>query len=100
MRKLITLTIMAFICHFTSFAQCPITGSTSSCVGATAYVYVDSTTCAGGTWSSSNPYVASVGTTGGTYGSYTGISGGTAIISYTLSGITTTLAVTIYPSPA
>ena len=66
-----------------------ITGTTSVCQGSTTSL-TDATT--GGTWSSSNPAIASVGTTG----IVRGVSGGTAAISYTLgSGCSSTAVVTV-----
>jgi len=69
-----------------------ITGTTSICAGATSTL---SNSVAGGTWSSSNPTVASVGTSG----VVTGNTAGTAIISYTTCFSTATAVVTINAAP-
>jgi uncharacterized protein YjdB len=68
-----------------------ITGGTSAiCVGATTTL---STTIGGGTWTSASPAIATVG--GGT-GIVTGVSGGTAVISYAAPcGTTFTKTVTV-----
>ncbi|NDC41450.1 MAG: hypothetical protein EBZ77_07870, partial [Chitinophagia bacterium] len=75
-----------------------ITGITTACVGATTPLY-DVTT--GGTWSSANPSVATISSTGLVYG----VSAGSVLISYTLptgcsgpSPVATT-TVTINPLP-
>ncbi len=97
MKKLITLSALALAMHFGSFGQCAITGSLSICSGTTGYLTTDST-CTGGVWSSSNPAIATVTTTGGV----TGVSSGTATITYVYSGGTsfTTASVTVLPTPA
>ncbi|MES2701493.1 MAG: Ig-like domain-containing protein [Bacteroidota bacterium] len=71
------------------------TTATTICVGATATL-ADAT--AGGTWSSSNAGVATVGATG----IVTGVAAGTATISYTISatGCFITKTVTVSTSPA
>ncbi len=50
----------------------------------------------GGTWSSSNTSIATVGTSG----AVTGVSGGSATITYTLGTCFSTATVTVNPSPA
>jgi uncharacterized protein YjdB len=83
----------------------PITGSSSVCGGMTATL---SNATMGGTWSSSDVTIATVGSSSGIV---TGIAVGTATVSYTLSGagcsVTTTTnitvgsgaaSVTVYPS--
>ncbi len=71
----------------------PITGSTNVCLGSTSTL-VDA---GGGTWSSSNPGIASVLSTG----VVTGNTIGTAIISYSLgTGCVVTTVVTVGPSPS
>ena len=71
----------------------PISGSMAVCVGSTSCL-TDAT--GGGTWTSSNTAVGTVGTTG----CVTGISAGTTIISYALpSGCTATTVVTVNPLP-
>jgi uncharacterized protein YjdB len=72
----------------------PITGATSVCQGATTPL---SDAVSGGTWSSSNTTTASVSGSG----LVTGLSAGTATISYTLGAVcTVTSNITINPSPA
>jgi hypothetical protein len=56
------------------------TGNTSICVGGTSAL---SNTFSGGTWTSENPQIATVGANTGIV---EGISAGTALISYTISG--------------
>lgn len=69
-------------------------GAVSICVGATASL---SDPTPGGTWSSGAPGVATVGTTG----LVTGISGGTATISYTnVAGCPATKVVTVNSTPS
>ena len=70
-----------------------ITGSTSMCVGFTSALS-DVTT--GGTWSSSTPSIATVGSSTGLV---TGIAGGTSTVVYTIpSGCTRSVVVTITSS--
>ncbi len=97
MKKLLSLTILAMVCSIASFALAPITGATTGCMGTTAYVYEDST-YPGGTWSSSNPAVATVMSSGLT-GVITPVSIGTCTISYTLGGVSVTSPFTVYASP-
>ena len=73
----------------------PITGTISICSGLAASLF-DPT--GGGTWSSSNPSIASIS---GSSSTYLGVSAGVATITYTLStGCRTTRSVTVYPTPA
>ena len=73
----------------------PITGNTSICLNATSTL---NSTPAGGTWSSGNISVATVDVT---LGVVTGVSVGTANITYTLpTGCITATPVTINPLPA
>jgi len=67
-----------------------MSGPTSVCQGSTILISDVST---GGTWASSNASVATVGT----MGVVSGISAGTVVISYTVSGATTTTTVTVNP---
>lgn len=71
----------------------PIVGPTGICVGASATL-TDAT--AGGTWSSSNPLIASVASTG----LVSGISSGLATMSYTVGGCSVTRALAVNPTPA
>ncbi len=73
-----------------------ITGLSSLCEG-TSTAFIDTT--GGGTWSSSNPTVATAGITSGIV---TGIAAGTAIISYALTytGCASTKTITVNTAPA
>ncbi len=70
----------------------PITGTLTVCVGATTTL---SDSMSGGTWSSSNTSVATVGSTG----IVTGVAAGTSTISYTVSGSSATAVVTVIATP-
>ncbi len=76
-------------------APAGIVGATSVCLGSTTSL-TDSTT--GGTWSSSNAGVASVDPTG----TVTGVSAGTAVISYSAGtcGFSATLTMNVISAPA
>jgi hypothetical protein len=67
----------------------PISGSTTLCSGATTTL---THVVSGGTWSSSNPSVASIGSGSGVV---TAVSSGTSVITYNLSSSYTTTTVTI-----
>ncbi len=72
-----------------------ITGTGNLCAGAAITL---SNSVSGGAWSSSNTTVATIGITGGLV---TGVSAGTAIMSYTLpAGCVATKVITINPLPA
>src|ERR1019366_9367599 len=72
-----------------------ILGTPAVCVGGTTFFFEGTP---GGTWSSSNPAVATIGSA---TGMVTGITPGTSVISYTLlSGCSATLTVTVNPLPA
>ncbi len=71
-----------------------ITGPTTLCVGTTVTL---SSSPSGGTWSSSTPAIADVGSTSGIV---TGYSAGTSTITYTLpTGCAATITVTVNPIP-
>lgn len=70
-----------------------ITGTASVCLGSVTTL---SSTPAGGTWSSSSTGVATIGSTSGTV---TGVSAGTADITYTLGSCTTVKTVTVNSTP-
>ena len=72
----------------------PISGSLTICPGGTTTLTNAST---GGTWTSGNTAVATVGSSTGVV---TGVSGGTATISYTAGVCTTTAIVTVSALPA
>lgn len=73
----------------------PIIGGANVCVSSTMAL---SDTVAGGTWSSSAPAVATVGTSSGIV---SGVSGGAATISYTIPGCASaTHNILVFPQPA
>ncbi len=74
-------------------APTTITGTTTVCRGLTTTL---NSTPSGGTWTSGNPAVATVG--GGT-GIVTGVASGTANITYTLGSCITTTTVTVIGTP-
>lgn len=74
-------------------APSTITGTTTVCRGLTTTL---NSTPSGGTWTSGNPAVATVG--GGT-GIVTGVASGTASITYTLGSCITTTTVTVIGTP-
>lgn len=90
----ITYTVPATSCYVTKTISvnplaAPITGSVPFCVGTNITM---ANTVPGGTWSSGGPSVATIGSSTGLL---SGISAGTAIISYTLSSGCTGAAVTV-----
>lgn len=92
--KHVYLTFLAFIISFTSFAVIgPITGGSSVCAGGTVPL---SDTTAGGTWSSSNPAIGSISSTG----VVTGITAGTTTITYTRGTGYVTMLFTVQALPA
>ncbi len=92
--KHINLSIIALLISFASFAvPGPITGRITICLNDTSHL-TDATS--GGTWSSSNIAIATVGSSSGIV---TGVATGTATISYTTGTGTVTSLVTINPLP-
>ncbi len=94
-----TYTLPAGCFTTTSFTVNPtpasITGTNNVCVGLTTTL-VDATT--GGTWTSSNGAIATIGASTGTV---TGVTAGTATITYTLpAGCNVTFAITVNPNPS
>ncbi len=71
----------------------PILGTPSMCLGYTTSL---SNITTGGTWNSAAPGVAAIDGTG----LVTSVSGGTATISYTVAGCTSTIIVTVNTAPA
>ncbi len=101
MKKTFTLTLLALFLSIASFAQMPLGGATTGCVGGTLMAYEDSV-YSGGTWTSSNPAVATVSGTA-YYGYITCIAPGTAVITFTWSGGGTgpvSETITVNPAPA
>ncbi len=76
-----------------SFAVGPIVGSSGFCDGTTS-TYTDATP--GGTWSSSNVAIATISSTTGIA---TGVSAGTTMLTYNVSGVYSTMVVTVFPMP-
>jgi uncharacterized protein YjdB len=93
MKKQLLLTLSAMVLCLASYAS--ITGPSSACSGTTV-TYHDST-LSGGTWSSSNPAVASINASTGVTAA---LSVGTATISYVTALVTETFTMTVNPSPA
>ncbi len=71
----------------------PISGATSVCVGQTSLL---TNPVPGGTWSCSNPAVATIGSTSGII---TGVSFGSATVTYTSGGCYVTIPITVVSSP-
>ena len=96
--KNLYFSLIALLCSFSSFAiVAPITGGLAICQGVSTPLTDAST---GGTWSSSNPAVATVGSTGLVTGVFTGsTSAGTATISYIVGAAYATVVVTVNPYP-
>ncbi|MCF8450263.1 MAG: Ig-like domain-containing protein, partial [Taibaiella sp.] len=69
-----------------------ITGATSLCTGQTTTL---ANSVSGGTWSSSNPAVGTISTSG----VLGGITGGTTTITYSIGGCFATMVVTVTPMP-
>ena len=100
MKKLFSLILLALIFSIGAFALVPLSGGFIGCTGSAAYVSEDSS-YAGGTWSSSNTAIATVGSTGiSTLGVVTGVSAGVCTITYTLGSAYVTASFTVNTSPA
>ncbi len=84
MKKLFILTFSLILTSLVSFALTPITGTTSACIGSSSLLH---DTTAGGTWTSSNTGIATVGASTGLV---TGMTAGTVTITYTLGTYVTT----------
>ncbi len=91
--KNLTLLALSFLSAFKSFATAPITGPGNVCTSSSITL---SDATPGGTWSSSTPGVATVSSSGIVYG----LSAGTTIITYDVSGIYSTATITVNISPA
>jgi trimeric autotransporter adhesin len=92
MKKIALLSFLFLVVSFVSFAIAPISGSTTTCVGWVASL-TDATP--GGTWTSSNPAVATVVATSG---SVTGVSVGTATITYRVGTAYVVTGFTVNPA--
>src|SRR4051812_2882697 len=90
-------TILAFFTSFAAFAIGPITGPSTVCAGATVTL---ANTTPGGTWSSSDVSVATIGASSGIVtGTLTGTTAGMATISYTDGTSYATTVITVNPLP-
>jgi hypothetical protein len=95
MKRNFTLSLIALLLSFSSFATIgPISGIYYTCVGHTTTV---SDTTAGGTWSSANTSIATIGLTTGVI---TGITAGYTFITYTVGGSYVTRTTYINALPA
>ncbi len=92
-RLLLLLSVMLLVKTAIAQSPAPITGTFAVCVG---NVTLLSDATAGGSWSSSNPAIAYVNPA---TGSVSGISGGMAIITYTVGGIPVTQALLVRSLP-
>jgi trimeric autotransporter adhesin len=92
--KRISLVLVLLLLSSAAFAISPIMGTTVTCVGASETLS-DATT--GGTWSSSNTAIITIGSSSGIC---TGISTGTAVISYSVGGPSVTMTIAVYTHPA
>ncbi|MBE2290807.1 MAG: Ig-like domain-containing protein [Chitinophagaceae bacterium] len=72
----------------------PITGTLTTCVGMTTTL---SNATTGGTWTSGNTSVATIGSVSGIV---TGVATGTSTITYSLGGVDVTAVVSVYATPA
>ena len=73
-----------------------ITGDTVICLGTSTTF----TSASGSTWGSSDPFVATIATVGGSTGVVTPVAAGTTVITCILSGCITTETLTVNPLPA
>ncbi len=89
--KTLLIFLVSFFAFSQAFAIAPITGDSSVCQGLTAIV-TDSTP--GGTWSSSNPAIAAIGSSTGIV---TGLSVGTVLLTYTVGSGFVIRPFNIYP---
>lgn len=94
MKKFFILSLFGVLLSLSSFAVSAITGPSAICVGNTATM-MDST--AGGTWTSSNTAIATVGSTTGVV---SGVAAGIATISYITGTGTATTVITVNAPPA
>ncbi len=93
MKKTLFLALSALFFAYSGHSQ-SISGVPGACVGASSFLR-DSLT--GGTWSSSNTSIATVNSS---TGEVTGVSAGTAVISYTIGSSVSTSSFTVSPTPA
>lgn len=99
MKKLLTLSFLAILFSYASYAISPFTPATGvACIGSS--IYLRDSLDPGGTWTSSNPSVATISSISASTGMLTGISSGIVTITYTLGSASVTGTFTINPSPA
>src|SRR4051812_46637599 len=91
--KRLFLFLVIISAYITSLAQGPITGTFSVCVGSTTTL---SSPPPGGTWASSSPSIATIGTSSGIV---TGVSAGVTTITYFVVGTFVIQTVTVNPVP-
>ncbi len=92
--KWFSLTVLSFLFSFASYALTPITGITAVCVDNTITL---SNSTTGGTWSSSLPAIATIGSASGIV---TGATAGVTTITYAVGVSYVTTTVTVNPLPA
>lgn len=98
MKKFLTLSFLAMVLSYASYALSPFYPNTGSvCIGSSLFV-VDSLD-PGGSWSSSNPSIATVSSVGSGVGSVTGVSSGVVTITYTLGSASVYGTFTVSPAP-
>jgi hypothetical protein len=92
--KYLSLTLLGLFLFSVSYAISPIAGAFTVCIGSTTAL---SDATMGGTWSSSSPAIASVGSATGIT---TGIAVGIVTITYSVGASYVTTAVTVNSNPA
>ena len=95
--KYLYLTSLAVLISFASFALGPITGKDSVCMSSTVTL---SNATVGGTWSSSNPAIASIGSVSGLVTGGAVVTTSSCIITYSQGGSSVTTTVTVSPFPS
>ncbi len=99
MKKFLTLSFLAMVLSYASYALSPFYPNTGTlCIGSSLFV-VDSLD-PGGTWSSSNPSIATVTPVTSASGSVTGVSAGVVTITYTLGASSVYGTFTVGAAPA
>ncbi len=99
MKKFLTLSFLAMVLSYASYALAPFYPNTGTvCIGSSLFV-VDSLD-PGGSWSSSNPSIATVSSVSSGVGSVTGVSSGVVTITYTLGSASVYGTFTVSPAPA
>ncbi len=89
MKKLFLLLVLSLLSVAASYAIAPIVGSSSTCAGSSVTV---SDATSGGTWTSSNSLVASIGLL---TGDINGVAAGVATITYTVGMSYVTMSFTV-----